>query len=121
MNGKEDLDAKLKQVQIISGRYSLAKQTSSMLMHPCNLEFTRHRETATAAVDMKLKLSDIFLNVSASDVRICLGIWNEIQEDQGRGVDSRDASPAASKQYYDLWNTKKVSREEWLKPEEPGK
>lgn len=113
------MDAKLKNVQIISGKYGLSKQTASMVLRPCNLEFKRHRESFNALIEMQLKLSDMYMNVSASDIHICLDIWKLIQEDRGYGVDVRDSSPSGgSKQYYDLWNTQSISRHDWLKPDQ---
>lgn len=119
MNGKEDLDAKLKNVQIISGKYNLPKQTASMVLHPCNIELTRHRENSKSVIEMQLKVSDMYLNIAALDIHICLDVWNVIQEDKGQGKDFQDSGPS-NKQYYDLWNTKGISKQDWLKPDDPG-
>ena len=72
---------------------------------------------------MLLQFSDIYMNVAAQTLHIVTNVYDVMRQEQARGggasgADDGDA-PSTSKQYYDLWQTKVVSRDEWLKPD-PG-
>ena len=72
---------------------------------------------------VSLQFSDIYMNVAAQTLHIVTNVYDVMRQEQARGGalgadDGSDASPS-SKQYYDLWQTKVVSRDEWLKPD-PG-
>ena len=56
MNGKEDMDARLKQVKVICGVWGDAQRTASMVLHPCGVEFSRHRDGVNAPVVMNVKV-----------------------------------------------------------------
>jgi hypothetical protein len=74
---------------------------------------TCHREAGISEVD--IKMSDIYLNMAASDIHLCLDIWQIIQADLGKHVKT-DTIPVTEGPHYDLWNTKILCSEDWIKP-----
>ena len=47
-----------------------------------------------------------------------MNVSDVMREDQARGGASTDDAPPTSKRYYDLWQTKQISRDPWLQQEQ---
>ena len=72
-----------------------------------------------------IQFGDIYLNVAAQALHIIRNVYDVMQQHQqlqqqqlgGGASGTTDDAPPTNKHYYDLWQTRTLSRDEWLQPE----
>jgi vacuolar protein sorting-associated protein 13A/C len=113
---REHLETNIRQLQIVSCVYGLSNKARSMVLFPCDLEFTRARSSSSSPISMEAKISDVYLHLSSTTLHIALDVMDTIKYDGQQGRDSMDM-PYYPSSHHDLWTTKGISSERWLEPE----
>lgn len=113
---RQEMDAKIRQLQIISCVYGKTAQTSSVELYPCDIELTCSRESYDKQLKADIKVTEINLYVSPATVRIFIDVIDILRESGGRrkNVENEFDVTANTGQHFDLWSVNDISAEPWL-------